>query len=192
MTLFLVGLAIFFGVHIYSAMRSRDPESDLKKRLGYGPFMGGYSLVSLIGFGLIIYGFGASRGLGVLYVPPVWMQHINLLLMVPALILLVASQLPAGHISKTARHPMLLAVKIWALGHLLANGEINSVILFGSFLAYAVFDRIMVKRRGDMGPGPDITLKPAMDAVAIVGGLGLWAAIAYWLHPILFQVPAIA
>ena len=127
-----------------------------------------------------------------LYVPPIWMQHINLLLMMPALVLLVASQLPPGRITKITKHPMLLSVKIWAVGHLLANGELNSLILFGSFLAYAVFDRIMVKRRGDNGPGPDVVLSGRMDLIALVAGLVLWAAIAFWLHPILFGVPALS
>ena len=192
MTLFLIGLAIFFGLHVYSAVRSRHAEHDLKERLGYGAFMSGYSLLSLIGFGLIIYGYGATRGMGVLYVSPVWLKHVNLALMIPALILLVASQIPAGRIKKIAKHPMLLAVKLWALGHLLANGELNSVILFGSFLAYAIFDRIMVKRRGDNGPGPEVVLDAKMDGIALVGGLAVWGAIAFWLHPVLFGVPAIS
>lgn len=153
--------------------------------------MGLYSLVSLISFGLIVYGFGAARGAGILYTPPTWLAHINLLLTIPALILLIASQVPAGYIKKATKHPMLLAVKLWALGHLLANGELNSVLLFGSFLAYAIFDRITVKRRGDNGPGPDVTLSPMMDVVSVIGGLGVWAAIALWLHPILFGVNAI-
>ena len=191
MTVFLVGLAIFFGLHICSATRSRHAEYDLKKRLGYGVFMSIYSVISLIGFVLIIYGYGATRGMGMLYAPPIWMKHINLVLMIPALISLVASQLPPGRISKAAKHPMLLAVKLWAFGHLLANGELNSLILFGSFLAYAVFDRIMVKRRGDYGPGPDIVLDTKMDGIALIAGLVAWAAIAFWLHPILFGVPAI-
>jgi uncharacterized membrane protein len=191
MLMFIAGLVIFFGVHVFSAVRSRAPENDLKTRMGYGPFMGLYSVLSLIGFVLIIYGYGATRGLGILYNPPTWLAHINLVLTIPALILLVASQLLAGHIKRATKHPMLLAVKLWALGHLLANGEINSVILFGSFLAYAVFDRIMVKRRGDNGPGPDATLNPMMDAISVVGGAAVWAAIALWLHPILFGVVAI-
>ena len=85
---------------------------------------------------------------------------------------------------------MLLAVKLWAFGHLLANGELNSVILFGSFLAFAVFDRIMVKRRGDEGPGPDAVVNPTMDLIALAVGLGIWASIAFWLHPVLFGVQA--
>lgn len=188
MTLFIAGLVVFFGVHIFSAVRSRAPGKDLREKMGYGPFMGAYGLVSLIGFVLIIYGFGATRGAGLLYTPPTWAQHLNLLLMIPALILLVASQLPAGYLKKWTKHPMLVAVKIWAVGHLLANGELNSVILFGSFLAYAVFDRIMVKKRGDNGPGSDATLNPAMDGVSVAVGLATWAALAFWLHPILFGV----
>lgn len=191
MTIYLAGLVIFFGLHLYSALRSRAPGSDIKEKMGYGPFMGLYSLVSIVGFVLIIYGYGATRGAGIIYTPPTWLAHINLVLTLPAMILLVASQVPAGRIKKATKHPMLVAIKLWALGHLLANGELNSVLLFGSFLAYAIFDRIMVKRRGDNGPGPDVTLNPTMDVIAVVGGVGVWAAIAMWLHPILFGVVAI-
>ncbi|MEP1143641.1 MAG: NnrU family protein [Henriciella sp.] len=191
MAIFLAGLIIFFGLHLYSALRSRAPGSDIKEKMGYGPFMGLYSLISIIGFVLIVYGYGATRGAGALYVPPTWLAHINLVLTLPAMILLVASQVPAGRIKKATKHPMLLAIKFWALGHLLANGELNSVLLFGSFLAYAVFDRIMVKRRGDNGPSPDVALNSAMDAISVVVGIGVWAAIAMWLHPILFGVVAL-
>ena len=191
MTVFILGLAIFFAVHTFSALRSREPGKDLKERMGYGPFMGLYSLVSLIGFVLMVYGYGLTRGQGVLYVPPVWMKHLNLALMIPAMILLVASQLPAGRIKKVTKHPMLVAVKLWAVGHLLANGELNAVILFGTFLAYAVFDRIMVKRRGDNGPGDDAVLNANTDIISLVVGIVLWAILLFWLHPILFGVPAL-
>ena len=192
MTLFFSGLAIFFAAHLFSALRSRAPGKDIKVRIGYGPYMGLYSLVSLAGFILIVYGFGPARELGVAWSPPTWSRHINILLMLFALILLVAAQLPAGRIKQGAKHPMLLAVKLWALGHLLANGEWNSIILFGSFLAYAVFDRIMVKRRGDIGPGPDASISSTMDLIAIITGVAAWAAILFWLHPVLFGVPVIA
>ena len=191
MTLFLLGLAIFFGAHLFSAIRSREPDKDIKTRLGYGPYMGLYSLVSLVGLVLLIYGYGATRGAGVLYVPPTWMAHLNLVLMIPALILLVASQIPTGRLKQMTKHPMLLSVKLWAVGHLLANGELNSVILFGSFLAFAVFDRIMVKRRGDIGPGPDAATNSTMDVIAVIGGFAVWAVFLFWLHPILFGVRAL-
>ncbi len=191
MVWFITGLFVFFGVHVFSAVRSREPGKDIRVKLGYQQFMGLYSLVSIIGFVLLAYGFSATRGMGVLYSPPTWMRHINSPVMLVALVLLVASQLPTGRIAKTTKHPMLLAVKLWAAGHLLANGELNSVILFGAFIAYAIFDRIMVKRRGDLGPGPDTVISPIADIAAIIVGAALWAALAFWLHPVFFGVDAI-
>ena len=190
MLVLIAGLVVFFGAHVFSAVRSRAPGRDIKERMGYGPYMGLYSLVSLIGLGLIIYGYGLSRGAGVLYGPPVWLKHVNLLLMAPALVFLVASQVPTGWIKKTVKHPMLLAVKIWAFGHLLANGELNSVVLFGSFLAYGVLDRIALKKRGDNGPGPDAAVNAMGDVGAVVIGVAAYLAVFLWLHPILFGVVA--
>lgn len=188
----ILGLVIFFGAHLFSAFRSREAGRDLKARLGYGPYMGLYSLVSIIGFVLICIGYGATRGAGLVYDAPDWGRHVNMALMLPALILLVASQLPTGRIKKAMKHPMLVAVKLWAFGHLLANGELNSVILFGSFLAYAVIDRIAVKKRGDTGPPPHAPVSMASDALALVVGIGAYVAFVYWLHPILFGVPVVA
>lgn len=191
MTFLILGLVIFFGTHLFSAFRSREPGKDIRVKMGQGPYMGLYSLVSLAGFVLIVWGYGAARPAPILYMPPTAMAHINLALMLPAMILLVASQLPAGRIAKAVKHPMLLAVKIWATGHLLANGELNSVILFGSFLAYGVIDRIAVKKRGDNGPGPDQVLSGTSDLIAIGAGTALYAVILLWLHPILFGVVAL-
>ncbi|MDJ0920751.1 MAG: NnrU family protein [Henriciella sp.] len=192
MFVFITGLVIFFGLHVFSAIRSRAPGQDLRVRMGEGPYMGVYSLVALAGFVLIVYGYGLTRGAGLLYTPPIWTQHINLLLMLPALILLVASQLPTGRIKKVTKHPMLVAVKLWAIGHLLANGELNSVLLFGSFLAYAVFDRIMVKRRGDVGAASAGALSTVSDIASVAVGVALYLAIYLWLHPILFGVQVIS
>lgn len=191
MTYLILGLIIFFGAHLFSAFRSRAPGKDIKQKLGYGPYMGLYSLVSAIGLGLIIWGFGAARPAPVLYTPPTGLAHLNLALMLPAMILLVAAYMPTGRIKKAVKHPMLLAVKIWALGHLLANGELNSVLLFGSFLAYGVIDRIALKKRGDIGPGPDAPVSAIGDIGAVVIGAGVYAAILLWLHPILFGMPAL-
>ena len=188
MTYLILGLVFFFGTHVFSAVRSRAPEKDIKFRLGTWSYMGLYTLVSLAGFVLICIGYGATRGAGLLYTAPEWGRYVNFALMIPALILLVASQVPTGYIKKAAKHPMLLAVKLWAFGHLLSNGELNSVILFGSFLAYGIFDRIMVKRRGDLGPGPDVVARPLNDVIAVVVGLVAYVAIAHYLHPILFGV----
>lgn len=187
----ILGLVIFFGAHLFTTFRSREPGKDIKAKLGYGPYMGLYSLVSIAGFVLICWGFDATRDAGSLYMAPSWGRHVNLALMLPSLILLVASQLPTGAIKKAVKHPMLVAVKLWAFGHLLANGELNSVILFGSFLAYAVIDRIAVKKRGDNGPARDAAVSVMSDVGAVVIGGGLYVAILMWLHPILFGVAVI-
>lgn len=190
MTYLILGLAIFFAGHFFSAFRSRAPGKDIKEKMGAGPYMGLYSLVSIAGFALIIWGYGAARPSPILYTPPAFLAHINLLLMVIAMILLASAYLPAGHLKKAVKHPMLAAVKVWAFGHLLANGELNSVLLFGSFLAYGVIDRIAVKKRGDNGPGPDAAVNVMGDIGAVVVGLGAYAAIAFYLHPVLFGVQA--
>ncbi len=190
MTYLILGLVIFFGMHIFSGVRSRADGADLRKK-NEGAYMGAYSLVSLAGFALIVWGYGAARPAQVLYTPPAFLGHFNLILMALALILLASAYLPAGRIKKAAKHPMLAAVKLWAFGHLLANGELNSVLLFGSFLAYAVFARIAAKRRGDNGPGPQAAVSAVGDVGAIVVGLGAYAAIAFWLHPVLFGVNAL-
>ncbi len=187
----ILGLVIFFGSHLFSAYRSREPGKDLREKMGQGPYMGLYSLVSAVGLGLIIWGYGAARGGPILYSPPPGLAHINLLLMAFAMIFLAAAYMPTGHIKKAVKHPMLLAVKVWAFGHLLANGELNSVLLFGSFLAYGVLDRIAVKKRGDNGPGPDAAVKVVGDVGAVVVGLGAYAAILLWLHAVLFGVQAL-
>lgn len=187
----ILGLVIFFGAHLFTTFRSREPGKDIKVKLGYPAYMGLYSLVSIIGFVLICYGYGATRGAGILYTPPTWGQHVNMLLMLPALILLVASQLPTGAIKKAAKHPMLVAVKLWAIGHLLANGELNSVILFGAFLAYAVIDRIAVKKRGDMGPAKDAPSSVMADVGSVLIGALVYVAFVLWLHQMLIGVPIV-
>ena len=187
----ILGLVIFFAPHLFSAFRSRVPVKDLRRKMGYAPFMGLYSLVAIIGFVLIVYGYGASRGAGYVYTPPSWGRHVNMGLMLPALIFLVAAYLPTGHIKRMLKHPMLVAVKLWAFGHLLANGELNSVILFGSFLAYAVIDRIAVKKRGDNGPPRDAPVSALPDILAVIIGTGLYMAILFRLHALLFGMPVI-
>ena len=189
MAIFILGLVIFFGAHVFSAVRSREPGKDLKQKMGYGPFMGAYTFVAIVGFFMICYGFNATRGMGLVYAPPSWGRHVNFALMPPALILLVASQLPTGRIKKWAKHPMLVAVKLWAFGHFFATGQLNAFLLFTAFLTYAVFDRVMVKRRGDNGPGPEAEVKLWPDVVAVLGGIVLYGAFVWRLHWMLIGVP---
>lgn len=188
MLLLIAGLVLFFGPHLFSALRSRAKGKDLRTQIGEPVYMGAYSVVALAGLVMIIFGYGDMRPAPALYAPPIWAQHLNYILMPLALIALAAAYLPTGYIKKALKHPMLVAIKIWAVGHLLANGEINAIILFGAFLAFAVIDRIAAKRRGDIGPAPGAPVSIAGDIGAVIIGLGATAALIFWLHPILFGV----
>lgn len=150
-----------------------------------------YSLVSLAGLLLLIHGYGLARQAPVvLYAPPIALRHLALLLMLPVFPLLIAAYLP-GRIQRAARHPMLLAVKLWATAHLLANGTLADVLLFGGFLAWAVADRIAVKRRLVPHRVPGAPPTALNDIVAVVGGLGLYLAFLFGVHAWLIGVPVL-
>lgn len=190
MTLLITGLAIFFGLHFYSSVRPRAAGKDRSVIMGKNLFRGLYSIAALAGLILIIIGFGASRPAAILYTPPAWGGVLNVFLMAAALIILIASQLPAGFIKTKLKHPLLISLKIWALGHLLSNGELNSVLLFGSFLGFAVFNRISLKKRGDIGAA-HAAPKAQWDMIAIVAGLALFIAFMFGLHGTLIGVEII-
>ena len=154
MWVLVLGLVLFLGPHSVRIVAPGLRDGFVASR-GEGPWRGLYSLVSLAGFALIVWGYGMARlEAPLLYEPPAWMKHINMALMFFSFVALAASQFPPGRIKAALRHPMLVAVKIWAFGHLLANGDLAALLLFGAFLAWAVLDRISLKRRGDMGPAP--------------------------------------
>jgi uncharacterized membrane protein len=182
----ILGLVLFLGVHSLAIFAPRWRER-MQRRLGEGAWKGLYSLVSLAGFLLIIDGFGVARHAPVLlYAPPYWMRYVAVLLMLPVFPLLVAAYLP-GRIKQAAKHPMLAAIKFWALAHLAVNGSLADVLLFGGFLAWAVLDRISFKRR------PPQVLRTAApgrwnDTVAVVLGLAIYAAVIGWAHRWLFGV----
>ncbi|MFW2355270.1 NnrU family protein [Hydrogenophaga sp.] len=184
MVLLILGLVLFLGIHSVSIV-SADGRNRLAGQMGEGPWKGLYSLVSLAGFALIVVGYGAAREAPVLlYTLPSGFKHLAALLMLPVFVLLLAAYLP-GRIQRAARHPMLLAVKLWALAHLLANGTLADVLLFGGFLAWAVVDRISVKRRaaaGQLRAGPALPGGRANDAIALVGGLGIYVLFVVWAH----------
>ncbi|MEM5517226.1 NnrU family protein [Henriciella sp. AS95] len=192
MIYFIAGLIVFFGTHLFTTFRSREPGKDIKTKLGYGPYMGLYSLVAIGGLALIVYGYGAMRPSTIVWLPPVWTRHLNITIQLFAFVILFAAYLPTGFIKKTLKHPMLVGVKLWAVGHLLANGELNSIILFASFLAYAVIDRIVLKKRGDNGPPPGVKPNIMGDIGALLIGAGFWAAMVFGLHKILFGMPVLA
>jgi uncharacterized membrane protein len=188
MTLLIAGLVLFLGAHAVTTLR--DTRATLMARLGEGAYKGLYSLASGVGLVLIVWGFGRYRSAGYIPVwdPPAWLLPITLVLMWFSFVALVATYAPPGMIKGLLRHPMLVGVKAWALAHLLVNGDLGSLILFGSFLAWAVYDRIAVKRRGDAGaPRSGLT---SGDAISLVAGSALYAAM-FWLHPWLIGVPIV-
>lgn len=188
MTLLITGLLLFFSIHSVS-IANRPRRDRVVARIGRNAWQGLYSVVAAAGLILIIYGYGIARQEpNILYAPPLWLRHVSLVLMLPVLPLLIAAYLP-GRIKAAVRHPMLLAVKIWALAHLLSNGTLADVLLFGSFLVWAGIDRASLKRRHDQGPAW-LTPKPRNDVIAIVAGVTIYLWLVLGGHLRLFGVPA--
>ncbi len=186
MTILILGLILFLGVHSVSIVAPGWRDA-MQARLGEGRWKGVYSLAAAAGFVLIIIGFGVARQQPtVLYVPPTWLRHLALLLLVPVFPLLLAAHLP-GRIKSAAKHPMLLATKLWALAHLLAAGRAGDVLLFGAFLAWAVADRISLKHRPQRAL-PGLKPSPLNDVIAVVAGLALYAVFLLWAHAWLIGV----
>ena len=184
----IVGLGLFFGVHTLTTQRAL--RARLIKAIGEGGYKIGYTLVSLAGFALIVWGFAHYRSSGLIEVwsPPKALKHLNTALMLPAVILVVAAYM-RGRIYTTLKHPMLAGVKLWAFGHLLANGDLGGMILFGSFLAWAVFDRISLKHRADAG-GPPIPVGGiGNDLIAVAVGIVVYLALGFAFHPVVIGVP---
>lgn len=184
----ILGLVLFFAPHVFTT--KRDARAQAIARIGEGTYKILYSVVSLVGLALIVWGFAHYRATGWIDVwyPPKAMKHITIALMLPAVILVVASYL-RGRIYATLKHPMLAGIKLWAAAHLLANGDLGSIILFGSFLAWGVFDRISLKRRTDSG-GPPIPMGGVTnDLIAIAVGVVAYLALAFAFHPVVIGVP---
>lgn len=188
MTLLIIGLLLFLGVHSISIFghRWRDVTA---ARIGEMPWKGLYSLASLAGIVLIVVGYGLARQEPVvLYVPPGWMRHLGLLLLLFVFPLLLAAYLP-GYIKRKLRHPLLIAVKTWAFAHLLMNGMLADAVLFGAFLAWAVADRISLKRRPQREMLVTAPASKWNDAIAVVVGLAIYAWFVAGLHQWLIGVP---
>jgi uncharacterized membrane protein len=187
MKLLILGLVLFLGIHSVSivAPAARDRWA---AAMGANAWRGLYSLISIAGFVLLIYGYGVARQSPVLlYTPPLWLRHVAFALMLPAFPLLFATYFP-GRIKVAVKHPMLIAVKTWALAHLLVNGMLADVLLFGGFLAWAVADRISLKRRVAR-PVSTAPMSPWNDLIAVIGGLALYAVTVLWLHRVVTGVP---
>jgi uncharacterized membrane protein len=182
----IIGLILFFGVHSIAIVA---PYWRVRMLLmvGEGGWKGVYSALSGLGFVLMIVGFAHARqSAQVLYVPPAALRYLTFVLMLPVFPLLLAAYLP-GRIQARARHPMLAAVKLWATAHLLAIGTVPDVLLFGSFLVWAIVDRIAVKRRQPPPVARSVRL-PYADLIAVVLGLLLYALFLLKLHVLLIGV----
>lgn len=188
MTILVVGLILFLGVHSVGIVAAGWRER-MQARLGEKKWKGVHSLVAAAGLVLLIYGYGEAReNPVVLYTPPFWLRHVTALLLVPVFPLLFAAYLP-GRIKAALKHPMLVGVMFWSFAHLLANGTLADLLLFGGFLAWAIADRVSF----DMRPPQVIRTAPpsrANDVIAVVLGLGVYVVFAIWLHALLIGVPA--
>jgi uncharacterized membrane protein len=191
LTVEIIGLIVFLGAHVFVSMRGE--REALIKRVGRGPYLGLFTLVSIVGLVLIGYGFARYRAEGLipLWYPPAWTRHIVVALMWPASVAVVAAYIP-GNIKRVLKHPMLVGVKLWAFAHLCANGDVGGIILFGSVLAWAVYDRITLKRRADAGGPPIPAGGLRNDIIAIVVGTILYLALGFVFHPLVIGLPAFA
>ena len=188
MILLIIGLILFFGIHSVAIVAPAWRERAMA-RLGTGTWKGIYALFAAVGLALLIYGYGQARQTPVvLYTPPFWTRHIAVLLLLAVFPLLFAAYLP-GRIKATLKHPMLVAVKLWAFSHLLANGTLADLLLFGGFLVWAVADRISLKHRSPQET-PGAPPRVYNDAIAVALGLAVYVAFIFWLHALLIGVPA--
>jgi uncharacterized membrane protein len=186
----ILGLIVFLGAHVFVSMRNE--RAGLISRIGRGPYLGLFTLVSIVGLVLLGFGFARYRAEGLIPVwyPPAWTRQIVVAAMWPASIAVVAAYIP-GDIKRVLKHPMLVGVKIWAVAHLCANGDLGGMILFGAVLAWAVYDRITLKRRSDPGAPPIPVGGRRNDIIAILVGTILYLALGFVFHPIVIGLPAL-
>ena len=184
----ILGLVLFLGAHTLTTQR--ELRASVIASTGEGGYKIGYTLASVAGLALVTWGFANYRATGWIDVwyPPRALKHIAVALMLPAVILVVAAYL-RGRIYTAVKHPMLSGVKLWAAAHLLANGDLGSIILFGSFLGWAVYDRISLKHRADAGAPPIPVGGPANDLIAVAVGIVAYLALAFAFHPVVIGVP---
>jgi uncharacterized membrane protein len=184
----VLGLAVFLGAHVF--VTRREARKALIGRVGEWPYKALFSLVSLVGLALIVWGFAEYRAAGPIAVwsPPAWTRHLTVALMWPATICVTAAYI-AGNIKRILKHPMLVGIKLWALAHLIANGDLGALVLFGSVLAWAVYDRITLKRRSDAGAPPIPIGGRSNDIIAVVVGTILYLALGFAFHPLVIGVP---
>jgi len=182
----ILGLIVFVGAHGFVTFR--DARAKAIAALGYG-YRALFGLVSLAGLALIVWGYAQYRAHEWIDIwsPPAFMRHIAVGLMLFASVFVVATYIPS-HIKTKLKHPMLAGIKTWALAHLLSNGDLGSILLFGAFLAWGVYARIAAKRRGDLGPAAAPT-GWTNDAIVVAIGVVVYLALGYSFHPAVIGVP---
>ena len=188
MSMLILGLILFLGVHSVRIFAEGWRGRFIAQR-GAGAWKGLYSVVSIVGFGLILWGYGLAREQPIaLWAPQLWARHLAALLMLFAFILLAAAYVPGNGIKAWVHHPMVLGVKVWALAHLLANHTLADALLFGSFLVWAVLNFRAARQRDRAANTryPAGTLGGTLGAVA--AGIVVWAVFAFWAHRFLFGV----
>ena len=188
MALLIVGLVIFLGAHSVRIF-AYDWRTAQIAKVGPKVWRGSYALLSLIGFVLIVYGYGLARQSAiVLYLTPAWTRPLAALLTLAAFILITAAYVPQTRIKAKVGHPMVLGVKVWAIAHLLANGTLADVILFGSFLTWATFNYTAARCRDRAAHVAYVTGPVSRDVKAVVIGAITWAIFTFWLHEWLIGV----
>ncbi len=182
MSMLIAGLLMFLGVHSVRVV-AEDWRTQVRQRVGDNTFKGVYSVLSLLGFMLIIWGYGAARLEPVaLWGSPTWTRHLAALITLPAFVLLVAAYVPGNGIKARVHHPMVLGVKTWALAHLVANNTLADLLLFGGFLVWAVFSYRAARQRDRVSRVVYPPGKAAMTAVTVLVGVLAWAGFAFWAH----------
>jgi len=188
MTLLILGLILFLGMHSMRVF-GEGPRSALQARLGAGGYKGVYTVVSLAGLVLIVMGYAATReNPQIVWIAPIWTRHLAALLTLVAFVLLAAAYVPGNAIKARLHHPMVLGVKVWALSHLLANGMLADILLFGGFLAWAVMSFRAARARDRAAGTPYAPGRAGPTAVAVVAGIVAWAVFAFWAHGALIGV----
>jgi uncharacterized membrane protein len=188
MMILIVGLVVFLGIHSARIVAEGWRAAQIA-RVGEKTWKLGYSVVSALGLALVIWGYGLARQAPVvLWQPPVGMRHVAALLTLIAFIFVAAAYVPRNHLKARFHHPMVLGVKAWAAGHLFANGTVADVVLFGSFMAWAVVAYIAARRRDRRSGTTYATGTVGGTATAVVVGMVAWAVFAFWLHGVLIGV----
>jgi len=188
LAILILGLVVFVATHVF--VTRREARAALIARIGLLPYRALFSLVAIVGLVLIVWGFGRylHTEYTQVWTPPTWMRHVTVALVWPAVILMTAAYI-RGDIYRKLKHPFLAGVKLWAFAHLLSNGDLGGIILFGAILAWAVFDRISLKRRADAGAPAIPTGGRRNDIIAVIVGTIIYLLLGFFFHPLFIGIP---